>query len=104
MALTCRVEEPSTASLAAVSEALLDHGVRACKQQWRDSNALGLCALEVDDQLELVGRLDRQVGRISALENAINIGCGAAVLVVEINAVDRKPAVLGAEAKRINRR
>ena len=35
MALTCRVEEPSTASIADIDAALFDHLVGAGEQRWR---------------------------------------------------------------------
>jgi hypothetical protein len=57
-------------------------------QGYVEANRLG--GVEVDDKLELVRRLHRQVCGAAALEKAIHIGRGAAVLVVEIDPVGCK--------------
>ena len=59
---------------------------------------------QVDDKLELVRRLHRQVGGVAALENAIHIGRGAAVLVVEIDPVGCKSPLGDEEAEWVDRR
>ena len=46
---------------------LLDHLVCPLKERRRDRQAEGFGGLEVDDQLELGGLLDGQVGRLGAL-------------------------------------
>src|SRR5262245_46586215 len=52
---------------------LLDHLVDAHQQRQRQLNAERLGSLEIDNQLELGRVLHRQIGRLAALENAINI-------------------------------
>ena len=64
---------------------LLDHLVGARQQKRRNFDVLRLRGLQIDDELEFVRRLHRQVGGIGALEDAMHIGCGAPVLVVEID-------------------
>ncbi len=48
---------------------LLNHLVGARQHRWRDRQAEGLGGLEVDDQLELRGMLDGQVGGFGALQD-----------------------------------
>src|SRR5262249_37746018 len=55
---------------------LFDHFVSACEHRWRDSQTDRLGGHEIDDQLELRGLLDRQVGRIFSLEDAADVNTG----------------------------
>src|SRR5262249_29632918 len=58
---------------------LFDHLVGAGEQdRWQvDTNRFG--GLDVDDERELGRLLDRQVGRLGALENLVHIGRGASM-------------------------
>src|SRR5215831_4736430 len=70
-----------------------DHLVCAGEQKrgYLDANRLG--GFKIDDQFELVRCLDRQVGRISTAQDAIDIGRGAAVLMHQIDSVNRQSSV-----------
>jgi hypothetical protein len=52
---------------------LLNHVVGALLELERNVNADCLCGLEVDHQFVLGRRLHRQIGRLLALENAIDV-------------------------------
>ena len=58
----------------------------------RHVEAERLGGLEVDDQLELGRRLHRQVGRLLALEDAIDIAGRAPVLVDQVRPVGNQAA------------
>ena len=58
---------------------LFDHLVGAADQRVRDGDAERLGGLQVDDHLDFSGLLDRQIGRLLALENAAGIDAGQAV-------------------------
>src|SRR5205807_6649724 len=60
----------------------------------RDRQAERLGRLEVDDQLELRGFFDGQVGRLGALEDTIHGGGGAAVHVGKVGRVGREAPCL----------
>ena len=59
---------------------LFDHIVGATEHQWRHGETQRLGGLEVDDQLKFGGRLDRQIGRLRAFEDAVDVSCRRAVL------------------------
>src|SRR5215510_3872665 len=51
----------------------LDHLVGARKQRWRQLEAERLAGLEIDRQLDPGRELDRQIARLSALENPVDV-------------------------------
>ena len=50
--------------------ALFDHLVGAAEQRERDGKAKGFGCLEIDDQLDVGGLLDRNIGRLFAPQTA----------------------------------
>src|SRR5262249_23853967 len=81
-----------------------DHLVGACEQLDRRIEAKRLGGLQIDHQLELCRKLDRQVTRLFALENAIDVGRCASEEVGAIDSIRRQPAVLDHFAERIDHR
>jgi len=63
---------------------LFDHLVRANKQRWRNRKIQCLCGLTIYDQLEFSWRLDRQIARSCALEDAVNIKSRLSRLILDI--------------------
>jgi len=83
------------------SVASLDHLVGGSEQSWCHRETERSRCLEINDQLELARLLDRKVGGLLALEDAIDIGCGAAEQVGAVNTVSDQasaPGELGANA------
>ena len=63
---------------ADIGRRLFDHLVGAGKQRLRHGEAERLGGFEIDNQLILGRRLHRQVGRLLALEDPIDVvGCAA---------------------------
>ena len=100
------VEEPSTASKAdsctATNELhrcndLLDDLVGETNQREWNGQPERLCGLEVEEECVLVRALDGQVGRLLALEDAIDLTCRLPILVdhVDDDAVGYQTAGLG---------
>jgi hypothetical protein len=58
---------------------LLDHLIRPLQEGGRDGQAERLRSLEVDDQLELLGLLDGQVGGIGAPDNPVHVAPDAPI-------------------------
>ena len=77
---------------------LFDHLVGRGEQRLRNGQAEGLCGLEIDDQFILGGRLHREIARLLALENAIDIAGRAPELVGKIRSVRDQATIRGAEA------
>ena len=66
----------------AANTSLFDHLVGAGEQRRRHFQAKRLGGLEIDGQFVFGGHLHRQVGRLLAPENAVDVTGGEAVLVV----------------------
>jgi hypothetical protein len=58
------------------STALLAHLIRPSQERLRDRQADGLGGLEVDEELELAGLLDREVARPGVLEDLVDVDGG----------------------------
>jgi hypothetical protein len=82
---------------------LFDHLVGASEQRWRHVEPERPGGLEVDDEFVLGRRLHRQVGRLLAPKDAIDVTCREPGLLDLINAVGYEPAGGYEETKGINR-
>ena len=60
------------------------------KRRW-DGKARRLSSLEVDHQVELGRKLDRQLARFLALENAVNVDCRLANLIDQVRRIRNQP-------------
>src|SRR6266568_5510317 len=67
--------------------ASLDHLVRAQKQRLRDCEAECPGGLQVDDNIELSGLLDREIAWLRALENLVHVASGTTVEVGKVHSI-----------------
>src|SRR5207249_1043550 len=58
--------------------ALLDHLIRSGQHIGRNRQADLFGCFQVDDELELLWLLNREVGRLGAFQNLVNVSCSAA--------------------------
>ena len=72
---------------------LFDHLVGAGEQRGRHVEAHRLRGLEVDGQFELSRRLYRKIGRLLALEDAIDVAGRAPVIVREVGSIREQTTV-----------
>src|SRR5205085_684755 len=82
---------------------LFDYPVGAPEHRWRDGEAECLRRLKVDDKLESRWLLDRQRGRLRAVQDLVDIKRRAAPQVGDVDTVGHEPARLGELAVRIDR-
>src|SRR6516164_3896716 len=72
--------------------ALFDHLVGADEKRLRNGQAERFRSLQIDRELKLRRLLDRKIGRIFALENALDILSSLPVVVEQIEVVDDQSA------------
>ena len=89
---------------AARPRRLLDHLVGAGDERRRHFKAERLRGLEIDHQLELGRRLNWQLGRFLALEDAIGIGRREAKIIELVNSVGQQAADFSEDSARIDGR
>ena len=82
---------------------LLDHLVGAREQCRGRFEAKRLRRFQIDDQFVLGRCLHRQVGRLLAFEDAINVASGAAELIEKIRSVADETAYLAIETRVVDR-
>src|SRR5262245_51442455 len=75
-----------------------DHLIRPRQQRRRDREAEGLGGLDVDDELELGGLLDWEIGGSRAPEDLIDVSCGTPSQVEETGTIPHEPAPRAAPA------
>jgi hypothetical protein len=81
-----------------------DHLVGLLQKLLRDGDAKRFGGLEIDDEVELARKLHRQIARLGALQDAIDIGRRLLVDLGQIDSVRDKAAACGEEPIRIDRR
>src|SRR5215472_7268930 len=81
----------------------LDHFVGTGKQRLGNREAEGLGGREVDDEIELRRPFYRQIARLRALENLIDIACRAPVHIRDADAVGHEAAVPDVVAEFVHR-
>src|SRR5215475_3566786 len=71
---------------------LFDHFVGAGEQRGWDGDAEHLRSLEVDDEFELGGELNWQMGDRGAFKYLVYVRCGAVEAILKINSIANEPA------------
>src|SRR5215475_1891904 len=83
---------------------LLDHFVGAQQNRWGYRKAKRLGGLDVHDHLVFHRKLHREIARLRAAQNAIDISGGATPVVYEVDSVGEQAAVSGKGRFAIDRR
>src|SRR5262245_5790104 len=82
----------------------LDHLVGAGEYRWRNFEPERFSGLEVDHQLVFGRRLYRQIGRLLALQDAVDVAGGAPVLIDVIMPIGDKAAGVDEDTIVVDRR
>ena len=72
---------------------LFDHLIGPGEDRLWDREAERLAGLEIDDQLKHGQLLNRQIGRLGAFEDLVDVGCRAPVQIREIRKVGYETTV-----------
>src|SRR5687767_3837148 len=83
------------------AEPLLDQLVRPQEQRPRKFQAERLRGLEVDDQLEARGLIDRQICGLRALQNLVDVPCRRSNRVGVVGPVGHQAAAFGERAEEV---
>ena len=86
------------------SAALFDYLVGAGEERRWHSNAKRIGGFHIDDQLETSWLLDRQIGRLGAFEDFVDVHGSLAKKVRIYRGVRHQPAFVGEPARHGNRR
>src|SRR5262249_19115260 len=90
--------------VAAGPQRLFHHLVGAGKKRRRDFDAERSCCLQVDDEFVFGGLLDRQIGRLGALEDLSRVSANQAKGSCEARSIADQATGTGELAPRIYRR
>src|SRR5882672_2153065 len=82
----------------------LDDSIRSSQQRVRDRKAERFRGPSVDHELELLRPLDRQVGRLGAVQDLSDVGATAAESLTQIRSIRQQAAGFGELAKERHRR
>jgi hypothetical protein len=96
-------KEANTLSTSLQRGASFDHLVGAGEKHWRHGKAECTRGLRVDDELELGRLLDRKIGGLLTLEDAIDVAGRAPVLVNFIRSVGDQAAIGDLKANGVDR-
>src|SRR5258708_15966666 len=89
------LERQTPATVPPVRDASPEHLVRLQQYRLRDRNAKPLGGFQIDDKLNGVALLERQVARLGALEQAIDEVRGTVESVKNVSAVGHQSSRLG---------
>src|SRR5215831_19732905 len=79
-----------------------DHSIRPCQDIRRNRQGDLLSGFEIDNELELLWLLHREVGRLGALQDLVNIRSRAVVQVAKTHAVAHEPSSFDKFRKRVD--
>jgi hypothetical protein len=72
----------------------LNHLIRPHQHVGRNRQADLLSRFEIDDELELLRLLHREIGKLSAFEDLVHLGSGAPIKVIEVRPIGHKAALI----------
>src|SRR5262249_12929679 len=98
----CAMQRKSSSAINRHNQHLFDHLGGAQQDRGRYCKTERLGGLEVDGHLELARKLHREIARLRAAQNAIDIGGGATEVVYQVGSVGKQAAVSGKERLRID--